>query len=413
MENTSRGFHTITIIKKLTKEEAKILWQDFWIYSEKSAEVKMFPLKNNKIPDTADEFIKKLYSSSARYYVIHYKGKGILWLLRIGNRSPGFVKPTEDDRPCSIKATLNPKILSGKKDYLTAATSDYLDETEALFNAEARKISPVLGDYSHFSMSRPDYCVNFDLKELGISCTAEQMMHLIRHGDIPRHYSEWMAYNKKSKRKRPCKDSFYLKCGSATINCYGKNKQLITNHPQCPNLESSRHIIRFEVQCKYPKMYRLSQDIKNRSDVSEAEVIRKMLSDDFCAYIIRDYFDRVIRRGNYFALDWAIQRVQENHYQQKKEERLIHELKRINQRRGIHKVRAELEGDELKTFQRTLRELAAIGINPVTIPREWNIQYIPNLLDAYDKFCDKERTEMDILEDFLQKNIGKRKWKWG
>lgn len=69
------------------------------------------------------------------------KAKGLLWLLRDSNISPGFIKPGEIDRPCSIKATINPKILTGENNYLAAATVDYLEGVEEIFNNEAKKIS--------------------------------------------------------------------------------------------------------------------------------------------------------------------------------------------------------------------------------------------------------------------------------
>ena len=138
-----------------------------------------------------------------------------------------------------------------------------------------------------------------------------------------------------------------------------------------------------------------------------------MLSEDFCAEIIRDYFERVIRRGDYYTLDGAIKQVQLRHFRRKKEERLINGLRMINQFRGIHKVKAALQDEELKTFRRTLSDLANINVNPVTIPREWNIPRIPNLLTAYeDKISDAlfqiKINEMDskIFEEYLN---GKKK----
>jgi len=36
-------------------------------------------------------------------------------------------------------------------------------------------------------------------------------------------------------------------------------------------------------------------------------------------------------------------------------------------------------------FNRAIREIGAIGINPVTIPKSFGIRRIPNLLDTYYK----------------------------
>ncbi len=403
MEKTSIGFHTVTIVKTLTKKEALKLIEDFERYAETN-DIKFFQIRKLKSLGHLDEFTKWLYSTFPDYYIAHYpEYKGILWLLRYSNISPGFIKHGEVDKPCSIKATINPKILTGEKDYLAAATVDYLESTEALFNNEAKKISPILGEYRHYSMNRPDYCVNFDLRELKIPCTAEQMIKLIKRGNIPTHYSEWVDDDDSAK------SSFYLESKSVAINCYWKHKQLKAKFNDCPDLEASQNLIRFEVQCKYLKTYLLSKDIKRKQELSEYDVIREMLSEDFCKEIIKKYFNKVIRRGDYFTLNEAIRQVQLQHFSKKKEARLIMELKRINQFRGIYKVRAALQGDELEILRRTLRDLSEINVNPVTIPREWNITRIPNLLDAYDRRVEEElykrqQEEMShqILKDYLK-----------
>ena len=107
-------------------------------------------------------------------------------------------------------------------------------------------------------------------------------------------------------------------------------------------------------------------------------------------------------------------------FSEKKEVRLIKELRRINQFRGIHKVRSTLQGEEQELFRRTLRDLDEININPVTIPREWNIQRIPNLLNAYDRRIEdelykkqQEEIGLQILKDYYDecKKKGKKKAK--
>ena len=49
----------------------------------------------------------------------------------------------------------------------------------------------------------------------------------------------------------------------------------------------------------------------------------------------------------------------------------------------IDKAKSKLLGVDLKDFKRSLKDLDDILVNPVTIPRDWGIDYIPNLLRAY------------------------------
>jgi hypothetical protein len=422
MDKTSQGFHTFTVVMRLTVKEMRELIKDFMRCMNVTGLIKFFPLDFNrgKVPDDADEFTQKLYSSSTRYFVAHYtdRSRGIIWLLRYSNASHGFIRPGEVDRPCSIKVTINPKILTGENDYLTAATADNLEAIEAIFNAEAAKISPLLGVFRLYAMNRPDYCVNFDLDELKIPCSPEQMIYLIKRGDIPRHYAEWtedIIDGDTSKKGKPNKDSFYLESNSVTINCYRKYRQLEKEFPDCPDRGASYNIIRFEVQWKYLKTYALSANIRKNPGTTYFDVIQEMLSEEFCADIIKGYFNRVIREGDYYTLDGAIKKVQFRRFSRNKEARIICELRRVNQSRGVHKVKGALQGEELNTFSRTLRDLADIGVNPVTIPKHWGIPHIPNLLAAYDKKIEAERRrkareefQLECLKDYLGGNLKKK-----
>ena len=56
----------------------------------------------------------------------------------------------------------------------------------------------------------------------------------------------------------------------------------------------------------------------------------------------------------------------------------------INECHGIARAKSKLYGPDLDDFNRSLKDLDDLLINPVTIPRRWNIRHIPNLLRAYD-----------------------------
>jgi len=56
----------------------------------------------------------------------------------------------------SMLGKINPKLLAGIIDYITAANEDYVKLAEERFNIEARKISPILGKFSGYKMKRID-----------------------------------------------------------------------------------------------------------------------------------------------------------------------------------------------------------------------------------------------------------------
>lgn len=89
-------------------------------------------------------------------------------------------------------------------------------------------------------------------------------------------------------------------------------------------------------------------------------------------------------KGSYFTLDSARSIVESYHFRRSKEERIIYALELVKKYRGIAKAKDRLLGPDLDDFKRSLEDLDNMLINPVTIPRRWNINHIPNLLRAYD-----------------------------
>ena len=51
----------------------------------------------------------------------------------------------------------------------------------------------------------------------------------------------------------------------------------------------------------------------------------------------------------------------------------------------------------MAVFKKTLKELSDLGINPVTIPREWGIRHVPNLLRIYFDRLNTEFLNPDYL----------------
>ena len=399
------GFHTFTISRSISQETATSIFEDFKKYRDETGEIEIIgPIKYDIDPN-------------GRHCEIVYphKFKGITWKIRFSDR--GFMVDGEY-KSCSIKATINPKVLAGERTYIVAANAGYLEKVEKVFNLEAKKISPLLGKFHNYSLNRLDYCINFNVKELYPECSpelleklSEYIMELIKRADIPNYYTE--EYRKEYQ--------FYLKCRSMTINCYLKYYELYEKFPDCPDLEDSRYIIRFETQFKYPKVYSKSKKIKeqiadshamltdkltkqgfykfyeNENEIDRAAMFeelkemsasklilfKKIMSDSMCAEVIKYYVKRVIKPGDYFSFDVAKNIIESRVSKWEKVTRLVDTLKLIDQCSGISKAKATLQGKELENFRRSLRELAEIGVNPVVIPEEWGISQIPHLLDTY------------------------------
>lgn len=429
---TSIGYHTFAVSMCLTQEDADALFRDFKRYKDRTNEICIIASKKYD-KDPFGRHVDIVYLKNSI---------GITWKMRFSNR--GFYI-NGMFMPCSIKAVINPKVLAGEKTYIVAANSYYLDDIERIFNQEAEKISPLLRKFNCYSLNRIDYCINFDVSELEFNYPSELekqlselIMMLMKYGDIPDHFSE--------EYKEPYQ--FYLKSKSVVINCYWKHDDLLRNFPDCQDLDYSYNIIRFEVQFKYPKVYTESSKLKKEyehqnsiildelrkqgffdfiedqdketrcksvrsaqmfEEICDVESVltKGILSDEICLEVIDQYYYKVIKKGDYYTYDAAKRIIEEKVSSWEKVVRLTDTLKMISDYEGIAKAKARLQGKELEEFRRSLRDLEKLGINPVIIPREWGINYIPNLLNNYYSLCAKEREkkrneQRELLEERIK-----------
>ena len=380
MIHTSIGFHTFTIFIRINGKEVKELFKDFFNYRDTTNEIKIYVPKGKKnwTPIIDNDF--KTKGKKPKVWRIDYiddNKKGITWFLRFNNNSRNY-------KEYIVEARINPKILAGIKDYITAANGSYLKIVEERFNEEVNKISKILGRFSWYKLKRIDFCINFDLKEMGYKCTPEEMIKLIKQADYSSRYTEWMKYDKKSHRTKSGKYSLYLKSGSLNINCYYKYKQMDEDDFDYEDREKALNIIRFEVQCKYRKVYTMSQIMKQNFEHGSLDLMHQILSDLTSKNIIDQYFNRIIGSGDYYTLKRAIEIIEDQGFSCEKEDRLIETLKEINEHRGIANTRRELiSHNAVSIFNRSLKELNALGINPVTAPTRFGTKPIPNLLRRF------------------------------
>ena len=394
MLNSSIGFHTMTLFIRLDKNDIRKLITHFKKYSNETGLIKMYYEDNGQQGFTFEDGKTIIYNKQDLKIIYYNEYRGIDWTIRSNDLSKDFKEYT-------VEVKINPKILGGIRDYITAATYDDIDAAISNFNTEVKKISPLLGNFKMYSIKRIDYCLNFDLAELTPGCTSEQIMSLIRRGNIPKHYKE--PYDKVSHRTKSKPGSFYLKSQSVNINCYSKymelqerSKKLIrVGQPPVSQevLDSARNIIRFEVQCKYRKTYTLSSYAKQNGNYNTNKY-EDLLNWLYCDDEIKYYYKKIIKMGDWYSLQEAIKIIEYHNFNKQKECRLINALHIVNQCRSLAKAKELYQGAELETFKKSLKDLAALNINPVTIPKEWGIKHIPNLLGA---FYDKRNDEMNKI----------------
>lgn len=396
MLQSSLGFHTITLDMSLLEPDTNKLLLDFMAYS-KTTTLKMYRFKDGKYI-TYSPSLNYLPSDIKIYF--DGKDKGIHWHIYSDDRYSGMVY--------IIEVTINPKILGNVIDYLTAATYSDMGYAMTNFNFISNKISPLLMDFTDYKIKRVDYCINICLNDFIPEYDPEQIMNLIKRSDIPPHYKEWMEYDNTAHRMKSRPESFYLCSKSVNINCYSKYLQLLNRSQEnvengydpIPQeiIDASRNIIRFEIQCKYHKTYSLSKQAESSGNNSRNKY-KSILGPLTCIEIISSYYEKVIGKGDWYTLSEAVQIIQSKKFYPQREKRYINALKHISQCRSLTKAKASYQDNDLIAFNKTLKELADFNINPVTIPREWNIKHIPNFLRAYFDGLMKDFSNFNILNE--------------
>ena len=383
MLRSSLGFHTITLSLPLfDNNEAHQLITDFCTYREKTGNIEIYRINEKNQPVI---YYHSDYLPLKTNIKFKDKDRGIRWCIRESKGVFNFFD-------YMVEATINPKILSGVIDYLTAATYNDIDLAATNFNEISHEISPLLHSFTDYRITRIDYCVNISLDEFFLECDPMQIMNLIKRSDIPHHYEEWMKYDNISHRMKSRPESFYLKSNSVTINYYSKYLQLLNKSQENVKkgyppinqeiLDASRNIYRFEVQCKYHKIYSMSQKAKEAGNRS-INKYKSLLDPILCVTIISNYYNKVIGKGDWYTLSTAIQIIKSKCFNSQKEQHLINALKDVSRCRSLVKAKESCPIEKIGTFTRALNQLETLNINPVTIPREWHIEYIPNLLRSY------------------------------
>lgn len=391
---SSLGFHTITLSLRLLHSEAVLLISDFKSYSEKYGLIQIYQIDETgchvKYNPNNNSISRRLKITYLHNYT------GITWYIN-------FYDKNKDYKIYTVEAKINPKILSGVTDYLTAATLNDLNIAIINFNQEAKRISSILQEFRFYNLIRLDYCINFSLNELFPTCDAKQIITLIQKSHIPKRYKLYKEYDNIAHRTKPKPGSFYIYNDSITINCYSKYIQLLNlsvknvkrGRPPVPEetLNKAKDIIRFEVQCHYPKAYTLSHRF-DELNLYYAHNFLALFTRDKCKEMITYYFNKIIGNGDWCSLSYAIAKIKLQNYNSQKENRLIETLKSINRCRSVCQASQHYTDKDYDRFLCTLNELNQININPVTIPQHWGIKQIPNLLNTY--FEKEALTSLDI-----------------
>lgn len=101
--------------------------------------------------------------------------------------------------------------------------------------------------------------------------------------------------------------------------------------------DASRNIYRFEIQCKYHKIYSFSQEAAGSGNHS-INKYENLLNPVTCIGIVSNYYKKVIGKGNRYTLSEAVHIIQSKNFNSQKEKRLINAIKYVSQYRILAKA---------------------------------------------------------------------------
>lgn len=275
-----------------------------------------------------------------------------------------------------VEISLNPMQLILEEETPLLLLESDVDELKFKFNQKIKEIHPRLPRLSEWSVRRIDYAVDIKTEYV------EEYIELFKQCDFPRRFEcKSKEYNPKQKRKTEKKGLFKLESNSVNINFYDKENERLA---VAGNVQGCENILRLEIQCKRDK----TDNIKRRKDCKfpnkspdhffDSELSKKM---------ILEYYDLIIGSGDYYKLDEAIKKVRAA-----SKDHLVNTLKLINQKSSAWKAREafvkgfrltggtnkSISGRDEATFKSHIRELASLGINPVTLPKRYKMDFLPN-----------------------------------
>lgn len=260
-----------------------------------------------------------------------------------------------------IKITMNPlKLISRNK--LEVIKTDLLEEVKKIFLGRIKKIHMTLPRLEYWIIDRIDYTVNINTPYV------EEYIKLFQRADKPRNFKEW--YCDRSKVRKQPEGSFYLISQSVNINFYNKEHERLS---QNFNRDGAKDLLRLEIQCKKPK----TNTIKSKNGF-DSRHLEHYLSQEISYHQLEYYYNKTIGAGDYYKLSEAIRIVQESNYTFKTKEKLIEVLRAVSRHRSIWKAREESKYNS-SCFNRYLKQIRALGVNPVTIPARWRKEKLVNI----------------------------------
>ena len=338
------------------------------------------------------------------YNVLDYSEMGLNKIILTKKINKGINKKTGKEYSCvdfRINMIINPSRILRKSNPIAIMHQEDIDLFIFQFDKILRQIDESLVSCRTWSIKRIDYTRNIDLNIMSDldANIVNKYIQLFSRADTPTRCK--VPYHKIKKDRKQKEGSYIVENKSVTFICYNKEKERMDKQ-KYDGIDYAKNILRLEIQCKNPRIRQIVY--KNKWDTN---FLYHFLNYEISYETLQKYYKSSIGDGDYYSLNKARKLINETSKikHKDKKQKLIEVLELINTKKSVAEARKEY--GNINTFNRYLKELQKLAINPVTIPRAWNITEIPNIWyqkdldDNDDYFCTNESVSdgLDINDD--------------
>lgn len=276
---------------------------------------------------------------------------------------------------------INPKVLIEQGNYTDVMRAADSDHVLARINELMSRLLGEAVDFSESLIDRIDACANiaFEKSEL-----AKRYMALLRRGRIPWSFEQHAEYSKMARRFMPNPNAFYLLSPSRCINIYDKysqaNQKSHMEGYDYPGIERMKGIIRIEIQLFRPEVLRLMKKL-NISNM-RSFLVR---GDEIAAHLFCKYLPKLYGTGDFFRIGIVKELLLSDmsgvgtfrSRQLVEFATIVNRLRSLDAGIKVYQAKKEIKNQAMK---RMIQCFDGIKISPITIPKEWGINYLPNPL---------------------------------
>lgn len=264
----------------------------------------------------------------------------------------------------AIEIKIRPKLVIESNNYYELIQPNEIDQFRKIFNELFRNY--YLPDILHWDVKRIDYAIDLNISQDLIHI----YMLLFKKANLP----DFTLNNETTQKYIKSETNLYLFSKNITINYYDRYTTLINKEKELKqewiDFNVAKNKLRLEVQMKNCK----------------GELIRYL---NFNKYkkVLQKKYDLVIGDGNYYLLNESLDIISKRITNIRISVLLRKFIRQIDEAGGIWKAKEKFAqgyvGKDrekvLKEFSRLLNMLRKIGINPVSLKKEYGLVMLPNL----------------------------------